>query len=106
MEKNGDIAIVAFPARDLDAANAKEFKRDVSLILKENDKLVFDLSSLEFIDSSGLGALISCLRIMSEKRGDLKLFGLTRKVRALFELVRLHNLFEIFGTREEALTSF
>jgi anti-sigma B factor antagonist len=67
---------------------------------------VFDLSRLRFTDSSGLGALISCLRKVNANGGDLKLCAMSDQVRALFELVRMHKVFDIYATREEAVRAF
>jgi len=64
------------------------------------------LGRLRFVDSSGLGAFISCLRKLNAKGGDLKLCGMSKQVRAVFELVRMHRIFDIFGTRDEALRAF
>jgi anti-sigma B factor antagonist len=89
----------------LDASNAKEFKTKVATLIKPGTKLVFDLSSLKFVDSSGLGALLSCLRQLSASGGVFKLCAMVKPVRALFELVRMHRVFEIFNTREEAIRS-
>jgi anti-sigma B factor antagonist len=58
------------------------------------------------VDSSGLGAFISCLRKLNGKGGDLKLCGMSKQVRAVFELVRMHRIFEIFGTTDEAVHAF
>ena len=68
--------------------------------------MVFDLSKLRFVDSSGLGAFLSCLRKLNAKGGDLKLCGMSKQVRAVFELVRMHRIFDIYGTREEAVRAF
>jgi anti-sigma B factor antagonist len=65
--------------------------------------VVLDMSALNFVDSSGLGALLSCLRAMNGKNGQLRLYGMTKPVRALFELVRMHRIFTIYNSREEAL---
>jgi len=89
----------------LDASNAKEFKTKVAALIAPGTKLVFDLSSLKFVDSSGLGALLSCLRQLSASGGVLKLCAMVKPVRALFELVRMHRVFEIFNTEEEAVRS-
>ena len=101
-----DIAVVALPGEHLDAGNAKEFKRDIAPVIDTHTKVIFDLSNLRFVDSSGLGAILSCLRRLNDKDGDLKLCGMTKQVRVLFELVRMHRIFEIFNTREEAAHSF
>jgi anti-sigma B factor antagonist len=105
-EKIGDVAVAAVPVEELDASNAGEFKRDLAPVLDANVKLVLDLSRLRFIDSSGLGAFLSCLRRLSAKGGDLKLAGMSKQVRAVFELVRMNRVVDIYGTREEAVRAF
>ena len=106
VDKMGDVAVAELPVEELDASNAGEFKRDIAPVLEANTKLVFDLSRLRFTDSSGLGAFISCLRKLNAKGGDVKLCGMSKQVRAVFELVRMHRIFDIFGTREEAVQAF
>ena len=106
LEKVGDVAVTVVPLEELDASNAGEFKRDITPVLDANAKLVLDLSRLRFVDSSGLGAFISCLRKLNAKGGDLKLCGMSKQVRAVFELVRMHRVFDIVGTQEEAVRAF
>jgi anti-sigma B factor antagonist len=100
------IAVVTVPVDELDASNTGEFKRDMAPVLQANTRLVLDLSRLRFVDSSGLGAMLSCLRQLSAKGGDLKLCGMSKQVRGLFELVRMHRIFDIYGTKEEAVHAF
>ncbi len=100
------VAVAAVPVDELDASNASEFKRDITPVLQANTKLVLDLGRLRFVDSSGLGAMLSCLRQLSAKSGDLKLCGMSKQVRALFELVRMHRIFDIYATQEEAVRAF
>jgi anti-sigma B factor antagonist len=106
VDKMGDVAVAVIPVDELDASNAGELKRDMASILESHAKVVIDLSRLRFVDSSGLGAMLSCLRQLSAKGGDLKLCGMSKQVRATFELVRMHRIFDIFGTREEAVRAF
>ena len=106
VDKTGDVTVAVIPVDELDASNAGEFKRDIAPVLQANTTLVLDLSRLNFVDSSGLGAMLSCLRQLSAKSGDLKLCGMSKQVRALFELVRMHRIFDIQGTREEAVAAF
>ena len=106
VEELGNIAVVLLPVDELDASNAAEFKRDMAPILDAHGRLVIDLTRLRFIDSSGLGAMLSCLRHLSTKGGDLKLCGMSKPVRATFELVRMHRIFDILPTREEASRAF
>ena len=106
VDRIGSVAVAAVSVDELDASNAGEFKRDIAPVLQANTSLVLDLSRLRFVDSSGLGAMLSCLRQLSAKKGDLKLCGMSKQVRALFELVRMHLIFDIYGTREEAVKAF
>lgn len=106
VDQQDKVAIAEIPVEELDASNAGELKRDMAPILEANARLVIDLTRLRFVDSSGLGAMLSCLRHVSARGGDLKLCGLSRQVRAAFELVRMHRIFDIFPTREEAVRAF
>ena len=106
IDKLGDVEAVAVPVDELDASNASELKRDIAPLLQANTKVVLDLSRVRFMDSSGLGAMLSCLRQLTAKKGDLKLCGMSKQVRAAFELVRLHRIFDIYGSRAEAVLAF
>ena len=100
-----DSAVIAIRSGNLDARNAKAFKESLQPMLDQHRVVVLDMSQLDFVDSSGLGALLSCLRVMNNKDGELKLCALSKPVLALFELVRMHRLFAIYDTREEALAT-
>lgn len=106
LEKTNDVVVAGIMSTELDASNCVEFKRDISPVLEGGGKVVIDLSRLGFVDSSGLGAMLSCLRQLTQKGGVLKLCGMSRQVKASFELVRMHKIFDIFGSREEAISSF
>ena len=97
--------IVAVRSDNLDASNVKEFKERMTPVLEDHQVVLIDMSNLSFVDSSGLGALLSCLRTMNGKKGQLKLFAMAKPVQALFELVRMHRIFSIYNTREEALAA-
>src|SRR5438105_3935855 len=86
IDKSGDIAIVTLQAEHLDASAAEEFKRDMIPVLDANHKVILDMTPLQFVDSAGLGAILSCLRRLSGANGDLKLCGLSKPVRAVFEI--------------------
>ncbi len=100
-------ALVLIPEiTTLTAANAKEFKAALEGHLEETKTMVIDLSSVTFIDSTGLGVLLFALKRLNQKEGELKLCNVTKPVRVLFELVRLHQIMEVYNSREEALASF
>lgn len=102
-EKDNGVCVVVIPGEHLDASNVAEFKTAAAPVMEANVKVAFDLSNLGFVDSSGLGAMLSCLRKIAAHNGRLVLFGMNKPVRSLFELVRMHRVFEIVPTREDAL---
>ncbi|HWR01755.1 MAG TPA: STAS domain-containing protein [Chlorobaculum sp.] len=90
----------------LDAQNSQELQKTFSSWLKQTRFLVLDCSALDFLDSSGLGAIVGCLRKTLEKEGELKLAGLNAKVAMVFELTQAERLFSIFVNTGDALASF
>ncbi len=106
MEKTGSVAVVLLPGETLDANNSKEFRASIDPVLDENDKVLFDMSDMRFVDSSGCGALLSCLRTLNARGGDLKLCNVSKPVRVLFELIRMHRIVDIFNSKDEAIRAF
>jgi anti-sigma B factor antagonist len=88
----------------LDAHNSGEL-RDV--ILKSFDEggrnVIIDLQDVQFIDSSGLGALLSGHKNAAQRSAGFALAGLQPRVMAMFELTRLQRVFEIYPGLREAL---
>jgi anti-anti-sigma factor len=104
-----DNILIISPQEDvLDANDASEFKAKViDLIHQDNYKqVIFDLQHLNFVDSSGLGALLSVLRALHSRGGVLKLACLSKPLRTMFELVSMHKIFDIFNSIDEAVKSF
>lgn len=95
--------LVTINSENLDAGNVRVFKEQITPLINEYGAILLDMSQLTFVDSSGLGALLSCLRTMNNKNGQLKLFALAKPVQALFELVRMHRIFSIYNNRDEAI---
>jgi anti-sigma B factor antagonist len=106
VEPAGDVGVATLVTDQLDAGNADDFKLEMAPIVKEYPNLVLDLGRVQFVDSRGCGVILSCLKNVSTAGGDLKLCRVTRPVRTIFELIRLHRICEIFDTREQAVQSF
>ncbi len=103
MGQNGILKL----AGRLDAAAVKALKENVNSLLKKDIKhIVLDMSDIDFVDSSGLGSLVSCLRIVNKESGDIRLSSLQDQIRALLELTRLHRVFQVFDDCESAIDSF
>ncbi len=106
LEKAGDVVVVR-PRGNLDIQNSTDFRNAVkSTISDGNVKIVIDLAHVSFIDSSGLGALVACLKSANQEGGSIKLARLTSEVRIVIELTRLHHVFSVFHTVEDAVASF
>jgi anti-sigma B factor antagonist len=106
VEKFDDVAVVALHEETLDASNADDFRRDMDPVLRDSRKIVLDLSKVTFVDSRGCGAILSCLKSVTEGGGDLKLCRVTRPARTVFDLIRLHRICEILDTKEQAIAAF
>lgn len=101
----GQALLIRVASENLDAGNAGHFKTLIQPLLENSDCVIIDMSALSFVDSSGLGALLSCLRTMNNRNGTLHLVGLARPVRALFELVRMHRIFSLHDSVAAALAA-
>ena len=105
-EKINDVDVLKLEGR-LDASSAKNIKAKVDSLTKENRvKLVIDMGAVDFIDSSGLGSLVSSLRSVNKLGGDIRISALQDQVRAIFELTRLHRIFGIYEESDAAAKSF
>ena len=106
VEDVNGVSVIRIPVQMLDANNCEDFKRDISSSLTENDRIVFDLSKVLFIDSSGCGALLSCLKTVRNNEGKLKLCRISNPVHTIFDLLHFYSVFNIANTRKEAVESF
>jgi anti-sigma B factor antagonist len=103
IHRDRDIAVIAPAVRRLDASVAPAFKQAVVTAVEAGDtRLLLDLGGLEFMDSSGLGALVSILKAVGS-RGTVSVCNAANSVLSLFKLTRMDKVFTIYGTREDAL---
>ncbi len=102
----GDIVILQIVG-EIDLYNAPEIKDIISKLIEERCyNVVIDLEKVSYIDSSGIGALISSLSNLKKYHGGLKIINVYASVRKVFELTKLTSFFEIFDSEEEAIQSF
>ena len=87
--------------------NRQELKQKVLDELESGSRrFLIDFAGTGYIDSSGLGVLVSLSKKIREQGGDLRLANLNEDLRTLFELTKLDSLFHIASDRDEALASF
>ena len=76
------------------------------LIAGGDRKILLNLGALTYIDTSGLGTLISAFGEMNNQKGQLKLLSLTKRVHAVMQITKLLTVFDVFDSEEEAINSF
>ncbi|MCF7794244.1 MAG: STAS domain-containing protein [Candidatus Cloacimonetes bacterium] len=99
-----EIGIVKIIGR-LIASNAKEFKDNFPEFLEQARYIVLDLSEMEYIDSLGLGSIISFYKAITEADGDLCIANLQSKPKTLFQITKVHLIFNVFDELDEAVES-
>jgi len=102
-DRNG-ITLLCVKEQRLDANNSGDLKEYLKRLLETEAKaLIIDLSMVNFIDSSGLGALLSGYKNANLHQGSLVLHGLQPRVQSMFELTRLQRVFDIYPNQQQAL---
>lgn len=103
VQRERGVTVVAPTAKRLDATVAPSFKKAVVDLVEAGDtRLVLDLSGVEFLDSSGLGAMVSILKALGN-RGTVLVCGVQGAVLSLFQLTRMDKVFAILPTRADAV---
>lgn len=104
-EKNG-IVILDIQG-EIDLYNAPEIKDTIQKLIEEQKyNIIINLEKVSYIDSSGIGALISSLSNLKKYQGGLKIINVYASVKKVFELTKLTSFFEIYDSEDEALSKF
>ncbi len=90
----------------LDAYNAPELKAFFDQVSDKTAHFVLDMNGCEFIDSTGLGTIVACLKSASQNGGDIRIARLMDKPRMVFDITRAYKIFHIFDDMEAAILSF
>jgi len=92
---------------EVDLYNSPELKEAIKKMIEAKKyNIVVNLAKVSYIDSSGIGALISSLSNLKKYQGSLKITNLQGSVKKVFELTKLTSFFEIYNSEEEAIDSF
>lgn len=106
ISRDGDVTIVEVTGQ-LIVGNRQELKDEVLKSLdSDSRKYLIDFRDTAYIDSSGLGVLVSLSKKIREKGGEMRLSNLNEDLRTLFELTKLDTLFVIADSRAQALEDF
>ena len=82
-------------------------RKTIRGLLEEQRRLILlNLADVDYIDSSGIGELVSAYTAVKNQSGDLKLLHLTKKVKDLLQITKLYTVFDVFTDESTALRSF
>lgn len=105
-EKYGAV-VIELKGNVMGGEDTKEFNELLHKLVDEGKtNVIVDLSDVKFMNSSGLGMLISGLTTMKKANGFLKLARVTEKIESLLIITKLVTIFEFYDSVEEAVKSF
>jgi len=103
----GDITVIDAAGRITLGEGASAFRDMIrALAAKGNKKILLNLSEVSYIDSSGIGEMVSGFTTVTNNGGQLKLVGLSKRVKDLLQITKLYTVFEAFDDEAEAVRSF
>jgi anti-sigma B factor antagonist len=103
----GDVVVVDADGRITLGEGAILFRDKLAQLREKGDlKILLNLGGVSYLDSSGLGELVSGYNAILAEDGILKLMGLNRRLQDLLQITKLYTVFEVFEDEAEALRSF
>jgi len=103
----GDIAVLTLKGDLIGEPDTTNIRDKIhSLVSDEVKKVIIDMGDVNFVNSSGLGTLISALTTLKNADGDLRLAQLGKKIQQLMIITQLVKVFDIYETVERAVASF
>jgi anti-anti-sigma factor len=106
-QKRGEVLVETVNISRATLKEAEDFKNILINAIEQGErKIVVDFSQCDFVDSTFLGGLVVSLKRMTTVKGDIRLVGFRPPVRSMFELTRMHKVFEAFESVEDAVKSF
>jgi anti-sigma B factor antagonist len=103
----GDVTLIEAAGRITLGENVEILRAEIhQLAAKGRHKILLNLAEVTYIDSSGIGEMVSCYTSLSNLGGTVKLLKLTRRVRDLLQITKLYTVFEVFEEEDEAVRSF
>jgi anti-sigma B factor antagonist len=103
----GDVTVVDAAGR-ITLGEGSSALRDVlrDMVAKGQKKILLNLSEVSYIDSSGIGELVSGFTTVTNQGGSLKLLGLTKRVKDLLQITKLYTVFDVHDDEASAVRSF
>jgi len=103
----GDVTVVDAAGRITLGEGASAFREKIRELVNNNSKkILLNLGDVSYIDSSGIGELVSGFTTVTNSGGQLKLVGLSKRVKDLLQITKLYTVFEAFDDEAQAVRSF
>ncbi len=103
----GDVAVVDFSGKITLGDGSAVLRHTIrDLIAGGQRKIILNLGDVDYIDSSGIGELVSAYTALRNVKGELKLLQLTRRVRDILQITRLFTVFDVQSDEQTAISSF
>lgn len=103
----GDVSVIDVTGRITLGEGASTLRESIrDLVAKGNKKILLNLSDVSYIDSSGIGELVSGFTTVTNQGGVLKLLGLTKRVKDLLQITKLYTVFDVYDEETSAIRSF
>ena len=107
IRKVGDVTVIDAAGRITLGEGASTFRDAIrDLAAKGDKKILVNLSDVSYIDSSGIGEMVSGFTTVTNHAGQLKLLGLSKRVKDLLQITKLYTVFEVFDDEASAVRSF
>lgn len=105
--KVGDVTVIDVSGRITLGEGSSVIRDEVrALIGQGNKKILLNLGDVTYIDSSGIGELVSGFTTVANSGGNLKLLGLTKRVKDLLQITKLYTVFDVHEEEAHAIRSF
>jgi anti-sigma B factor antagonist len=105
--KVGDVTVIDAVGRITLGEGASSFRDTIRSLASEGEKkILLDLAGVSYIDSSGIGELVSGFTSVTNQGGQLKLLNLTKRMQDLLQITKLITVFEVFDDEAAAVRSF
>ncbi|GAC1624108.1 MAG: STAS domain-containing protein [Candidatus Acidiferrum sp.] len=104
---SGKVTVVDLSGKIALGDGSALLRKLIRALLEENRTLILlNLADVNYIDSSGIGELVSAFTTVKGRGGEMKLLHLTKKVHDLLQITRLFTVFEVFTEEAKAIQSF
>jgi anti-sigma B factor antagonist len=103
----GDVTVIDLDGR-ITLGEGSNLLRDLvrERLTKGRRKILLNMATVNYVDSTGLGELVSAYRYIKSEGGELKLLGINKKVTDLLQITKLYTVFDIHNDEGQAIASF